>query len=448
MQTGLHIFSPNYARACWLEGDITEQGTGAPIFGASIQILNTNRSAASDLDGFYATGTAQAGTYNVQILKAGYLPANATVVLQNDSLTILDVALVPATPFGYSGTVVEAGSNQPIQGARVQLRSYNGVYNFSTTTNASGNFSFPTFYAENYEITVGHWGHHTQQFPQTTISASSSPLTVALMVGYRDEFVLDFGWQVSGDANPEGFWTRATPIAVNNAQNLQITPAADLSTDIGEFCYVTGNDETGQVGAADVDNGTTTLLSPAMDLLAYQNPVLQFSYWFVNESGTMPMDSLQILAINGSQTVTIASYGGSNRTWSPTQSYRLMDYLPMSNNVRIAFVAHDLNNPNLVEAAVDMFEIAEQPIAVENLLAENAPSLLLSPNPSSQYVRISTSDDSAVPSLRLHDALGRVVYTYQQDGSNAVHIDLSHLPAALYWLVPSTGKAVAVQKSE
>lgn len=43
MQTGLHIFSPNYVRADWLEGNIVEQGTLNPIFGASFCVSSAAR---------------------------------------------------------------------------------------------------------------------------------------------------------------------------------------------------------------------------------------------------------------------------------------------------------------------------------------------------------------------------------------------------------------------
>ncbi len=446
MQTGLHIFSPQYTRACWLEGNITEMGTGTPIFGASIQILNTNRSAASSLSGFYATGTAQAGTYSVQVLKAGYLSATATAVLQNDSLTILDVQLTAATPFGYSGTVREAGTNTPIQGAQVKLRSYNGVYDLSAMTNASGNFSFANFYAENYEISVGHWGHHTQQFAQQTITAANNSLNVLLDKGYRDEFLLDFGWQVSGDANPEGFWQRAVPTASTlNAQGQQITPAADLPNDLGAYCFVTGNGESGQAGFADVDNGHTMLQSPAMDLLTYTNPVLQFRYWFVNESGSLPTDSLQIVVSNGSQTVTLGSYGGVQRAWSGLQSYRLMDFIAASGQMRVYFVAYDFDNPNLVEAAVDMFEIVEQPISVEEANAEQS-GLRFSPNPVSNLLRVDNAEGSSLPNIEVYDALGRLVAQHIADGRVQADIDLSALPTGLYWAVPAEGRAVGISK--
>lgn len=93
-----------------------------------------------------------------RVLKQGYIPQTVQATLQNGQLTILNFVLVPANAFGYSGTVRETGTNNPIAGAKVSIRSQNGLYDLQATSDNNGNFSFATFYTDNYEIIAGHWG--------------------------------------------------------------------------------------------------------------------------------------------------------------------------------------------------------------------------------------------------------------------------------------------------
>lgn len=448
MQTGLHIFSPNYQRACWLEGQVTEQGSGNPIFGANLRISNTAIAELSDLSGDYATGLATAGTYNVEVTKAGYISQTLSISLQNGVLTTLNVVLVPAQAFGYTGTVVEQGTSAPIAGAKVEIRSYNGLYNFQTTSDGAGNFSFPAIYTDNYEVLAGHWGYEAVLLAQQSISSTSSPLVISLARGYKDEFALDLGWLTAGDA-ASGGWERAMPRtpAVLNNQSLQITPAADLTGDIGGQCYVTGNSETGQAGAADVDNGTVILRSPTMDLTTYTAPYLSFHYWFVNESGNAPDDSLNIIMTNGTDSFRLAFYTGANRAWSPQINLRISDFLPLTNNMKAYFIASDLGNANLVEAGIDGFAIIEAAALSVVPTAPTATPLRAFPNPFSQSISLELAANTRT--VEVFNTLGqRVEHIQLPANSTRIEVGQNWPSAAIYFLCPDNKNCVKVLKNE
>lgn len=93
INTGLHVLQPNYQRACWLEGVVTELGTGNPIFDVEVKIKTTAVYTHSDLVGTYKTGIARAGTYEVTFSKAGFFPKKVQVTLQNNQVNIQDVVL-------------------------------------------------------------------------------------------------------------------------------------------------------------------------------------------------------------------------------------------------------------------------------------------------------------------------------------------------------------------
>lgn len=449
MQTGLHIFSPTYVRACWLEGNIVEQGTLNPIFGASLRIVGSAANTQSDASGDYATGLAQAGVYNVEVLKQGYIPQTVQATLQNGQLTILNFVLVPANAFGYSGTVRETGTNNPIAGAKVSIRSQNGLYDLQATSDNNGNFSFATFYTDNYEIIAGHWGHETRQIQGQTISPLSNPLNILLDKGYKDEFVLDLGWFAVHTASA-GLWERAIPRspAIYNSNNQQATAGADLPNDIGDYCFVTGNNETGQLGQADVDNGKTILISPEMDLLAYNDPYLYFHYWYVNESGIID-DTLSVSISNGSDSVRVAYYTGANRAWSAQQNIRIADYLPVSNTMRVYFTASDEGAPNIVEAGIDLVGIAEGAtiIAVENNSLTTADAHLRAyPNPFGHTLQLETAAD--VRQINVYNALGQSVEQIfiHNNHSTTTEVGANWAKGGLYLVCPDKGVCLKVIK--
>ena len=54
---GLVVTVPTYKRACWLEGTVTEKGSGLPLQGVSVEINSTQANMASTAnDGTYETG--------------------------------------------------------------------------------------------------------------------------------------------------------------------------------------------------------------------------------------------------------------------------------------------------------------------------------------------------------------------------------------------------------
>ncbi|MFT7606672.1 MAG: choice-of-anchor B domain-containing protein, partial [Saprospiraceae bacterium] len=84
---GMYVLQPNYVRACWLEGNITDATNNNAIIGASVEILTTNVFETSGATGGYKTGFATAGTYDILIKKPGYEPFNGQAVLENDVVT-------------------------------------------------------------------------------------------------------------------------------------------------------------------------------------------------------------------------------------------------------------------------------------------------------------------------------------------------------------------------
>ena len=96
MNSGIfYIFSPTYLRACYLEGIVTDSLTGQPIVGATVEITSVSITKTTNFSGEYRTGYADSGSYNVSFSGANYISKNINVSLHNDSLTTLNVQLIP-----------------------------------------------------------------------------------------------------------------------------------------------------------------------------------------------------------------------------------------------------------------------------------------------------------------------------------------------------------------
>ena len=95
---GLFVLTPQYVRACYLEGLVTDQTTGFVLSGVAIKINSTDidKVATSNIGGNYYTGQVTAGTFSVTYSKSGYISKTITSVsMVNGNVTILNVALMP-----------------------------------------------------------------------------------------------------------------------------------------------------------------------------------------------------------------------------------------------------------------------------------------------------------------------------------------------------------------
>ena len=96
IQSGLWVFRPNYQKACFLEGLITDARSNIPVNDVEVKILaNQVNQELSKSAGKYSTGLAQSGVYQVVFYKEGYQPDTLMTTLENGKVTILNVKLRP-----------------------------------------------------------------------------------------------------------------------------------------------------------------------------------------------------------------------------------------------------------------------------------------------------------------------------------------------------------------
>jgi len=95
-----YFLMPQYIRACYLEGVVTDSITGNNIINAKVDFVSISVHDSTGLSGEYKTGYADSGLYMVSFSKAGYLTKILPAQLNNGVLTILNVQLVDSGSAG------------------------------------------------------------------------------------------------------------------------------------------------------------------------------------------------------------------------------------------------------------------------------------------------------------------------------------------------------------
>ena len=279
-----------------------------------------------------------------------------------DPLATYTVAAPPATILPAGGSTVDV-TIAPIGTAQLNPASARMTTSWGTTSTSSalthlggnsyrGTFpAVPCLSTANYRFEIQNTAGLVDIDPATRSALS----VVSQSTVVNSEFELADGWVggVAGDTAVSGQWVRGDPVGTI-AQ-----PENDHST-VGAQCWFTGQGVVGGAdGAADVDGGVTTLLSPAFNLTSYSDPVIEYWYWYSNNLGGAPnADSMpiQISADGGTTWVNLIDLATSNNQWSRHQ-WRVRDYITPTANVRVRFIARDLATGSLVEAAIDDFKI-------------------------------------------------------------------------------------------
>ncbi|MEM8908819.1 MAG: choice-of-anchor B family protein, partial [Bacteroidota bacterium] len=145
VQRGLIVLEPDYVRACYLEGQVTDADTGDPINNVTVQLLADEAPEQStDFMGTYKTGHATAGTYSVVFNALGYIPQTVEATLVNGEITILNVQLQSQVPFQLNVNLINEADNSPIVLGNVVI--FDEFNSTSLITNFQGTSSITNFF--------------------------------------------------------------------------------------------------------------------------------------------------------------------------------------------------------------------------------------------------------------------------------------------------------------
>lgn len=428
---GLIVLSAAPHQGSYLEGNVTELGTGMPVNNVQITIEGETTVDQSNLFGDYATGIENEGTRAVTYFKVLYYPQTFDLPFENGEITVQDVALERIPEYAINVKVLDAATLDPIEGAGVRLQ--HTYVAEEGLTNADGILEVPLYYQDNYQVSAGKWGYVTDCFVDTLITDETVEIILYLDQGIYDDFTFDFGWTEASTAS-RGAWEREIPVGVANGDGEVQNPFADVTSDCGNLAYLTGNGTTVS-NTEEVNDGVVFLFSPPFDLTGYDNPHVNFASWFFCKYGAEPNDTLEVFVANGTgEIVRIAHFynGGLPMSQWNYSSIALEPLVEITATMQVFLrLSDELETENITEGGIDHFSITNFSVtATEPTVDPNQHIIELYPNPFNNTLNINGVSAGWVT---VYDVSGRFI----TERAIQPTIGLGDLEAGTYFFVIS-----------
>jgi hypothetical protein len=191
--------------------------------------------------------------------------------------------------------------------------------------------------------------------PSVVFQADALEVTVTV----SDDMEAASGWTVGGpsDTATLGIWNRMDP------EGTAAQPENDHSAS-GTDCWVTDGFAGESLGTNDVDGGQTTLNSPVFDLTGTTDPTVGYWRWYSNDTGGAPnLDTFVIeISDDGVTWINLETVGPAGAETGGGWYYheaRVLDFVSLTSQVQVRFIASDVAPGSVVEAAVDDFDVHE-----------------------------------------------------------------------------------------
>ena len=362
-----------------VQGNVTNASAGGtPVDGAIVTVLGSGRQALTVGGAFERS--VPVGTWNVAVSHPSFAPDTTYgVVIAEGATAIVDFALVDVAAPVFAGTTVPeltADTAGPYV-VTTTVTDYSGLaYQrfYYTSSTMGGPFELPltpTGQPDQFQAAipgqaagtrVQFWLEAADVIGLESLEPAGGPFApytfvVAEIFDFGDDDMeAADGWTggIGGDTATAGTWVRVDPNGVYNGTDL-VQPEDD-HTPSGTNCWITGQDPVGSSqGAADVDGGTTTLLSPVYSIGDVGTLELRYWRWYTNDTGLSPGQDTWIVqgSFDGGAWFDLENTNVSQRSWSE-RIFQLEAMAPaLGSQLQLRFIASDLGSGSLIEAAVD-----------------------------------------------------------------------------------------------
>ena len=488
---GLYVYRANRNYGV-VYGHVTHGANS--LSGAKVFVEGPGDSALTSTDGTVAFAP-NPGTYTIRATKFGYEDATALVTLNQGDHQTVELPLVLKPTGSFSGTVVDANTLAPLSAAEVNL-AYTPVHDH---TDAAGAYDLGAVPLGTYRLEANRPGYIPVAFDRAIgLPPSTQAIYLSPTTSY-DPMRTDLGWTVggatTGDNATSGLWVRveplgtsiggtqpvlsrrdergdallglgAPPIAGGRAGPLslldigrprvgplhgggegeganpgQVQPEFDRSADPESLCWVTGQGTNPtSIEEADVDGpgsvgGKTTLTSPAYNTTGMAQPTIGFWHWFYTQFAS-PDDWLAVFISNddGTTWVPVDTLRGLHNHWHE-DAIAVADHVAPTAQVRLRFVAADLGEPSVVEAAIDDLTLYDAATPILNVPGASASARLRFrapiPNPAAGTVTLGLELPRAGRLVvEVFDIGGRRVASLHEGPSHAGPIQLRWEPGS------------------
>jgi len=255
--------------------------------------------------------------------------------------------------------IARALSDQFAQGPTLRYRIDDGPWNERPMTPVEGGVytgALPAIgcrhHAE-YYIAVVTDGGLTYTHPSNGVPIHATGIDA--ITTFFDDMETDRGWTVgvAGDDATHGIWERADP------EPTSAQPGDDFTPSPGVMCWVTDGRAGPSDGAFDVDNGTTTLVSPRFSAVLWDttqvtSTELSYARWYGHPGGNLASDGLNVSLSNddGQTWVALETVTLNASLWT-TRTGSVPVHVQPTDRMRLRFRARDMPLDATVEAAID-----------------------------------------------------------------------------------------------
>lgn len=156
-----------------IAGIVTDASTSDPIEGAYVVVRGQGfwniHYAETDSDGAYLVDELIPGDYMVTAHKMGYYTADYPnpVPIDGNDTTGIDIAMSPIVPTGIRGTVTDAGTGDPIEGAVIHAADINSWHHQGfALTDSNGDYEIDIRPGD-YRVTAFAMGYLLEEYPST-----------------------------------------------------------------------------------------------------------------------------------------------------------------------------------------------------------------------------------------------------------------------------------------
>ncbi len=438
IEEGLFVIEASLHKGSYLEGNITEQGTGFNIGNVDVSIDGTTISDNSNIFGEYATGIDFVGSKGVTFFKVLYYPQTISTDFQEGIVTVQDVILEKIPQYSVTIKVYDATTNLPLENANLSLE--HTYVEHTGMTDINGELILDIYYQDVYQLTAGKWGNLTACFSDTLITAATSVIEIYLETGIYDDFTFDFGWDTIHTGTKEG-WVREVPVGVLKNGTIS-NPFTEISWDCGKYAFITGNGSEVS-NAEEINDGEAILFSPVMDLSTYANPHVNYAVWYFNKFGAVPDDTLFIYMNNGVDQVLIDFYDPETAPMGQWlgNSVNLNDKITLTSTMQlIVYISDYTTSENITEAAFDYFSITDYSVLSVEEGVENVNEVNIYPNPFNDEIIISKEGLN----VNIYNFSGQLIL----ESKNETRINTSEFNTGLYIVkvLNEEGEIVLVEK--
>ena len=254
-------------------------------------------------------------------LSMGSTPA-LNISLPNGAPEYID----PGVPTSFDVEITD-GSESYVPGSAVLRYRYNGgTFLTSSLVHDTGDIYIATLPAAScsdtpeFYVSADGDGGSTISSPRNAPTGYYEAIVGALTTIFADDFETHQGWTVEdGPYLTDGSWDRGVPVGGGDRGD----PPTDF--DGSGSCYLTDNVDDN----SDVDDGTTWLLSPTIDLSG-GDAEIHYALWYTNDFGSDPDNDYFYVCVsnnNGSYWSVVHTFGPESSSGWTEHSFMVGDYV-------------------------------------------------------------------------------------------------------------------------